>query len=409
MKSNYLKILEIILDHLNALDYAEQSLDLLPGLFQKHLPIARCILFYIKCDRSEFRPYTIRDDNGSSPNPVSRQSILPTHLKNLKQPILMHQEKAAKIQVFKKSDPELFQTIQIDLIVPLISRGTLDGFVLIEANKKTFREIDQIKKFFYVLSNILVPQITHERTRIDESRNYYRIYRMDRLALVGELAASAAHEIKNPLAGISTYITYFMEKKNLSRPDFINELTVMKESIHRIDHIVKSLLSFSKHEKKRISEIDLSEITDQAIQSIALRIPKNIRLIKKLDQPLTVKTDAQRVQQVLINILFNALDALGKETGEITVSGFITGRDQVPENEFFNVSVSDTGPGIEESFKEKLFQPFQTTKEEGTGLGLYTCYGLMKSLGGDITINSSSRGTEVILSLPYSFEEDEQS
>jgi two-component system NtrC family sensor kinase len=131
-------------------------------------------------------------------------------------------------------------------------------------------------------------------------------------------------------------------------------------------------------------------------------------LTKTLGQPMAVKTDIQRIQQVLINILFNALDAVGKEKGEIKISTYITGRDQVPENELFNISVIDSGPGIEESFKEKLFQPFQTTKEEGTGLGLYTCYGLMKSLGGDITINSSPRGTEVILSLPQSFEEDEE-
>lgn len=409
MNQNYLKILENILNNLNTLPYVEQSLDLLPDLFQKHLPLAGNILFYITKDKSVFRPYPGREYAGFSLNPVGEQSILVTHLRNMKQPIPMYREKPAKVQVFKKSDPELFQSIRIDLVVPLISRGILDGFVIIQASKKTFREIEPIKNFFYVLSNILVPQITHERTRIDESRNYYRIYRMDRLALVGELAASAAHEIKNPLAGISTYMKYFMEKKDLTRQDFINELNTMKESIHRIDHIVKSLLSFSKHEKKKISEINLSEITDNVIQSITLKIPKNIKLSKKLDQPLTVKTDVQRIQQVLINILFNALDAVGRENGEISVSSYVTGRNQVPENELFNISVQDTGPGIEESFKEKLFQPFQTTKEEGTGLGLYTCYGLMKSLGGDITINSSSRGTEVILSLPCSFEEDDQS
>jgi signal transduction histidine kinase len=408
MNQNYLKILENILDRLNTLNYAEQSLDFLPELFQKHLPIANNIVFYINKDKSAFRPYFNRIGPGASLNPVSEQSFLVTHLKNIRQPILMPREKAAKVQVFKKSDPELFRSIRIDLVIPLISRGILDGFVIIQANKKTFREIEPIKIFFTILSHILVPQITYERTRIDESRNYYRIYRMDRLALVGELAASAAHEIKNPLAGISTYIKYFMEKKDLSRLDFMNELKIMKESIQRIDHIVKSLLSFSKHEKKKISEIDLSEMTDDVIQSIALKIPKSIKLTKTLGQPMAVKTDIQRIQQVLINILFNALDAVGKEKGEIKISTYITGRDQVPENELFNISVIDSGPGIEESFKEKLFQPFQTTKEEGTGLGLYTCYGLMKSLGGDITINSSPRGTEVILSLPQSFEEDEE-
>ncbi|MDQ1353993.1 MAG: hypothetical protein QG657_4302, partial [Acidobacteriota bacterium] len=104
---------------------------------------------------------------------------------------------------------------------------------------------------------------------------------------------------------------------------------------------------------------------------------------------------------------FNAVEAIGEKQGEIVIATYVTGRDQLPSKEMFNISIKDNGPGIEESFKEKLFQPFQTTREEGTGLGLYTCYGLMKSLGGSIVINSSQLGTEVLLSLPYSFEDDE--
>ena len=407
MNKNYLSLLSQVIELINSLNYVEQILDLLPDFFQKHLPVVNSSLFFINNEKTEFIAYC-GSHSQSKPKPVNQSSHLVTNLKNLKKPIIMHKEKPAKLKILKKSDPDLFNRLQVDLVIPLISMAEVNGFLIFEATKKTFKELDQINMLVTLMSHILGPQIIHERSRIEDSRNYYRIYRMDRLALVGELAASAAHEIKNPLAGISTYITYFSEKDDLSRQDFLKELQIMKQSVQRIDYVIKSLLSFSKHQKKKNTKIVLPDLIENTIQSIILKIPKNIKVITKMNPPLVIQTDIQRLQQVLINILFNASDAIGKESGEISISTYISGRDQLPEKEMYNIAIKDTGPGIEESFKEKLFQPFQTTKEEGTGLGLYTCYGLMKSLGGDITINSSKKGTEVTLSLPYSFDEDEE-
>ncbi|HLP57626.1 MAG TPA: HAMP domain-containing sensor histidine kinase, partial [Candidatus Deferrimicrobium sp.] len=221
-------------------------------------------------------------------------------------------------------------------------------------------------------------------------------------------AASAAHEIKNPLAGISTFLKYFTELKNFQKDDIIDELKTMKDSVQRIDEIVKSLLSFSRFKKKEIRKTSLTHIIDSSLNSIALKIPTHIKIIKKMDETSVVETDAQQLLQVVVNILFNAIEAIGKKEGKIEITSYVSGRDQLPSKELFNISIKDNGPGIDDSFKEKLFQPFQTTREEGTGLGLYTCYGLMKSLGGSIIINSSELGTEVLLSLPYSLEEEEE-
>jgi len=279
---------------------------------------------------------------------------------------------------------------------------------LIEASNKTYKELEQIKLFFKIVANIFIPQLINERIQLESNRNYYKIYRMDRLAMVGELAASAAHEIKNPLAGISTFLKYFTELEDFKKADIIEELHIMKDSVHRIDDIVKSLLSFSKYQKKRVTIINLSETIEESLSSMALKIPPRILIIKKMDETLKLETDSQQLQQVLINILFNAVEAIEKKEGEITVATFISGRDQMPSKELINISIKDNGPGIDESFKPKLFQPFNSTKEEGTGLGLYTCYGLMKSLGGTINIHSDKRGTEVILALPYSFDEEEE-
>jgi signal transduction histidine kinase len=408
MGKKYIKAINESIDILNSLNYSEQFLDLLPDFIFDHFTVSNITLFYINKEKTRYKPYFPSNQAKIDFSPIDENSHLVIDLKNAKKTLLLIKEKPAKISILKKTNPDLFEKLKIDLVIPLLSLNKLSGFLIIEANKKTFKELENLNIFFKILSYMIIPIISFERTHIENSRNYYRIYRMDRLALVGELAASAAHEIKNPLAGISTYIKYFSEKKDIKRDDFISELEIMKQSTQRINDIIKSLLSFSKYAKKEVRKIDLSEIIETTIQSIALKIPKNIKIIKEIDSGVFIKTDGHRLQQVLINILFNAIDAIGKNKGEISVRTYITGRDQLPENELFNISIKDTGPGIKKSFKEKLFQPFQTTKEEGTGLGLYTCYGLMKSLGGDIEINSSKKGTEVILSLPFSFEEDEE-
>lgn len=404
--SGSLALLEKALAEIEALNYVEQFLDVFPEFFAKHLPVSGISVFVLNNEETEFVPYVEPKYTPLKLNPITRDANMVTYLKNKKEPVVIKDENPSRVTFLQKTNPDLFEILEVDIVIPLFSIKKLYGFVVIEADNKTFRELESIIHFFKVFSNILIPLVMGERSRIENSRNYYKIYRMDRLAMVGELAASAAHEIKNPLAGISTFLKYFTELEDFKKADIVEELQVMKDSVQRINEIVKSLLSFSRFKKKKIAKIRLTDIIETTLHSIILKIPSFIKVVKKFDDDLVIETDSQQLQQVLVNILFNALEAIGKKEGEIVISTYVSGRDQMPSREMFNISVKDTGPGIDESFKEKLFQPFQTTKEEGTGLGLYTCYGLMKSLGGNIKINSTGKGTEVILSLPYSFDEE---
>lgn len=400
------KLLDETLLYLEEFHYAEQFLDVFADYFESKFPVERMSVFMLNKEESHFVPYCGSHSPSHRPEPSPLDDNLATYLRNSRRTILLKDEPPARIKFLSQTSPGLFHQLKPDIFIPLLSLKKLYGFIAISSSAKTFRELPQMNHFFKIFSNILVPLIISERIQLENSRNYYKIYRMDRLAMVGELAASAAHEIKNPLAGISTYIRYFSELSDFRKTDIIEELMIMKDSIRRIDEIVKSLLSFSRFKKKKITRIDLTNLIEITLQSIALKIPAHIRIIKKCDDHLTVESDESQFQQVLVNILFNALEAIGKKEGEICIATSVSGQDQFPSRELFHVSVKDTGPGIPREFMEKLFQPFQTTKEEGTGLGLYTCYGLMKSLGGDIKINSDQRGAEVILSLPYSFDEE---
>jgi len=407
-KKKFTGLLEKTLQEIETLNYTEQFLGLFPGYFSKNLPVSGLSVFFVNKENTEFVPYIEEKNAHLTPKPLNLGSNLVEYLKNSGKTIVFKDEKPSRIRFLKKTDPDLFEKITIDIVIPLFSIKKLYGFVAIEAGSKTYKELEHINGFFKIFSNILIPLVIGERNQAEHDRNYYKIYRMDRLAMVGELAASAAHEIKNPLAGISTFLKYFTELKDLKKKDIIDDLEIMRQSVQRIDEIVKSLLSFSRYKKKKIGKIGLAEIIEASLHSIALKIPTNIKIIRKIDKDLSIETDSQQFQQVLVNILFNSIEAIDKKEGEIVIFTYVSGRDQLPSKELFNISIKDNGPGIEESFKEKLFQPFQTTKEEGTGLGLYTCYGLMKTLGGSIKINSMKLGTEVILSLPYSFDDDDE-
>jgi signal transduction histidine kinase len=407
-KKDLSNLLEQALAEIEKLNYVEQFLELFPRFFTKRLPVAALSVFMLNKDETTFIPYLDKKYSELTVRPPTADSSLAVYLKNSKKTVVMKDESPARVKYLMKTDASIFVAMKSDIVIPLFSLNKLYGFVTIEAESKTHRELDTISGFFNIFSNILVPLMRGERMQLENSQNYYKIYRMDRLAMVGELAASAAHEIKNPLAGISTFLKYFTELKDFKKEDIIDELRIMKDSVQRIDEIVKSLLSFSRFKKKEIVKTTLSGVIESSLHSIALKIPSTIKIVKKMDETLSIRTDAQQLQQIIVNIVFNAVEAIGKKEGTIVISTYVSGRDTLPSREMFNISIKDNGPGIEESFKEKLFQPFQTTKEEGTGLGLYTCYGLLKSLGGSIKINSSGAGTEVILSLPYSFDEEEE-
>jgi signal transduction histidine kinase len=408
IKKDRTELLEKTLEELESLNYAEQFLDLMPDFFSSLLPVSSLSAFFLKSDDTTFAPY-LPEKKAHLPaslKPVDWDSNLVVYLKNSAKTLVLKDEKESRIRFFKKTNPDLFDSLDVDIAIPLMSLKKLYGFVLLEADSRTYRELEDIEVFFRIFSSIIVPMIVGERSQVENNRNYYRIYRMDRLAMVGELAASASHEIKNPLAGISTFLRYFTELKDFKKKDIIDELKVMKDSVQRIDEIVKSLLSFSRYKKRKITTVSLNDVIDASLNAMALKIPSGIRVVKNSEDELMVETDFQQFQQVLINILFNAAEAVDKENGEIIITTSVSGRDQFPSKEMFNIAIKDNGPGIDDDFKEKLFQPFQSTKEEGTGLGLYTCYGLMKSLGGSIRINSSGSGTEVILSLPFSFDDE---
>jgi PAS domain S-box-containing protein len=219
------------------------------------------------------------------------------------------------------------------------------------------------------------------------------IVRTQRLAALGEMAATVAHEVKNPLAAISGPLQILAD--DLPPGDPHKEL--MKEvlaQVRRLDGTVQGLLAFAKPTTPRKQAIALRDFIDRIARiSGAHQLGPGIRIRQESPADLAVSADPALIEQVLWNLFLNAAEAM-KGTGEIVVTCSSTGG-------MVDLSVADSGAGIPPDLLQKLFRPFVTTKTTGTGLGLSLCRKIIEAHRGTIDISSTpGRGTTVHVRLP---------
>ena len=227
----------------------------------------------------------------------------------------------------------------------------------------------------------------------------------DRMISLGKLVASCVHEINNPLQGLLTFSHIMQEmlaKNRLSREDIHNcrhFIGLMATELERCGKIVSGLLSFSRESPLEYKEIDLNDILNSVISLTRHKIElQNIRLnIELSESPLRITGDTNRLQQCLLNLIFNAVEAM-PEGGDLYVHSRLD-----PNQKCCVITVKDTGCGIPKADLDHIYDPFFTTKPEGegTGLGLSIVYGVVKNHKGKIAVKSRvGEGTAFILSFP---------
>jgi two-component system sensor histidine kinase AtoS len=214
------------------------------------------------------------------------------------------------------------------------------------------------------------------------------LQRANQLVKVGEMAAGLAHEIKNPLAGIKVSIEVLASELELGQKDK-DVFSLIINEINRIEILLKNLLSYARPPKPNFISLDVNEILETAIKTVQLSWAgtaeqtgkvKDIQFIKELSVGLpSIVADGAQLQQVVLNLLLNAVDAI-QEKGAITVKSLTKGEDAV------QIVIADTGKGIDARDFEKIFQPFFTTKPKGTGLGLSICKRLIDQHYGRIRV-----------------------
>jgi signal transduction histidine kinase len=234
------------------------------------------------------------------------------------------------------------------------------------------------------------------RQREREAEVASRLARADQLASLGQLAASLAHEIKNPLAGMQGALEVL--KDETADPSTAGIYDDMLDELKRVNGILQRLLESGRPSPLRLSRTDLVRLVAETIGLLepALR-RKRVELSSVVAADLPeAQLDAGKVRQVLVNLVQNAAEAMGERGGRITVRA-----SALPDSGGVVLAVEDDGPGIDAETLPHLFEPFFTTKFSGTGLGLAISKGLVEQHGGTMEVDSQvGRGTTFFVFLP---------
>ncbi|MBS4211759.1 ATP-binding protein [Neobacillus rhizophilus] len=247
---------------------------------------------------------------------------------------------------------------------------------------------------------IVIEDIT-EQKHMEE-----KIIQTDKLAALGLMASSFAHEVNNPLTTINVYAEDLMDRiqddEQIVHEEVFLYLKKIKENTERCKRITGNLLNFSRKSNWTLSRIDLSETIQNSISLVEYSLRKNhIKLEVEMGENLpNIAGDSIKLMQVLVNLINNSVDAM--PDGGIIKIGAKT------DNMNLVLIVSDNGSGISKGILPKIFDPFYTTKPvgKGTGLGLSVCYGIIQQFGGTIEIDSElGMGTTIEIHIPVGREE----
>jgi PAS domain S-box-containing protein len=208
-----------------------------------------------------------------------------------------------------------------------------------------------------------------------------------RLSSLGEISAGIAHELRNPMAVIAGYTQLLSKKADPSLKPTVDAITT---EINVMNRIISDFLSFAKPAELAISDVDLKKITENCIVTL-VRERNNIKVHLDIENLPVIKGDEILLRQAFTNLIQNAVEAM-PAGGDLTI--------KYATSNLLEVMVSDTGPGIAEDMADKIFLPFFTTKDRGTGLGLSLVQKIIVSHGGSISVDSSKRGATFRIRLP---------
>ncbi len=234
-----------------------------------------------------------------------------------------------------------------------------------------------------------------------EMRDVHRhIINTEKLASMGQMAAGVAHELNNPLSTILLY-THILGKKLTDRDDLDHDLKLVAEESERCKKIVGNLLDFARQSRVHVEDVAVRDVVQQAVDSAAATAQPTghiVDLVVDVAPGLRADLDRDQMTQVLVNLVKNGLEAMEGRDGAVRVTA-----NEVEGGGRIHVAVSDEGAGIPASARDKVFQPFFTTKSigKGTGLGLPISYGIVKMHNGTIWFDTETdRGTTFHVELP---------
>lgn len=286
--------------------------------------------------------------------------------------------------------------VQMVLDLPLIFQDNLAGIMRVFfSEKRRFSEEDL--DFSFALAEQCSYAIGKARL-IEMQQNRYDQLALhtEKLSALGRMAAGIAHEINNPLASVMLFSTNLLKKVPASGP-LREGLEIIVHETQRCKRIIQELLDFARDREPRKKPTEINGIIENALSIMEnefrmhhIRIEKNL-----MTQPIQVLLDANQFEQVMVNLLLNAIQAIGHD-GTIGIESRIN-----PEQTHLTVKITDTGCGIADEHLSKIFEPFFSTKKDGTGLGLAVSYGIIRNHKGTISVErTNDRKTCFCVTVP---------
>ena len=240
-----------------------------------------------------------------------------------------------------------------------------------------------------------------DATEVAESERFLR--RSESLAAVGQATTQVAHEIRNPLGSIRLGVS--MLRDSVSDPDALNTIELVERGIKHLNKLVVDVTQFSRQKSLDRSRVDVNDSLDRSIDLVSDRIrEKNTTVEKDFSEDALVGSwDADQLRQVFVNVIANAVDA-SQENAAVRIATerlSLDGHDGHAPKSYARITIADRGKGMDEATRDRIFEPFFSTKKRGTGLGLAIVKQIVEQHGGRISVASEvGKGSKFIIDLP---------
>jgi signal transduction histidine kinase len=355
--------------------------------------------------KEDFTVHTAQ--NGEEAMRILQENEIAVILTDQRMPRLSGVELLKQVKVHHPDTVRMLITAysDMDVVIEAINEGNVYRYLAKPYNEDDLRNaIRQGIETFYLIRE-------RERLEAEKIETAKRMARANRLSAVGTLAAGMAHEINNPLTAVSAFLQMLPQKYNEKSKDkeyweqFYRRVC---EELDRIHHLITRMLRYSRftgQDEYHFQETHLNELLDDMVALLVPEAKKKLNVLKKdFDPDLpTAWMDQERMKQVFMNLLLNAIQATDRGTITVRSRRATHGNNGMA----LEVAVIDTGAGIEEEHLPKLFDPFFTTKHhEGSGLGLLTCHQIIEAHRGYIDVQSQpGKGAAFTVVIPLNPQE----
>ena len=336
---------------------------------------------------------------------------LPQHLARTRSIVILEEVRQGRSGPAEQAVLDSLQLLQSELCIPLVNKDRLIGFLNFgkRASRSMYSEADLA--LLNTLAQNAAVALDNAMLYEDLRRSRLLMRRTDRLRSLETIAGGFAHEIRNPLTSIKTFVQLAPERKH--DDEFIGHFSqIVHEDVLRIERLIQEILDYARYMEPKFSFDDLNEIVSSCLYFVEVKAEsKNITIEKDFSPALpNIMLDRQQIKQVLLNLLINAMEAMGERGGRLIIR--TQPLNKSGGDQWGQIEVRDTGPGIAPADLDHIFDPFYTTKHhseerEGTGLGLTIVHQIIQEHHGYIEVESQlGRGTTFFVNLPVRQHED---